>query len=230
MRGDVDEPGGDEPRDPLVGDRGSSDGSAGAWAAAAVVLAVGALGFGVFAQLRASDLAARVERLETARAASPLSDATTNKVNTTLKAIPPTAGLPVVPSQTTVLPTTAPASQPPDVIGAENAVRQAYAIAYDGTQALDARLSVIDDSRGVDAAFRAAGTGQYATSLANARGTVSRVSFTSDNAATVSYSVFFNGQSGAERQGTAVAIEGVWRITRATVCADLAAVNAPCGQ
>ncbi len=223
MRGEVDELSGDEPRDPLSGDRGSSDGSAGAWAAAAVVLALGALGFGVFAQLRASDLAARVDRLETDRAASPVSVETTIRVNTTLKTTPPTAGLSVVP-------TTAPASQPPDITSAENAVRQAYAIAYDGTQPLDARLSVIDDSRGVDSAFRAAGTGQYAAPLANARGTVLKVTFTSDTAADVSYSVFFNGQPGAERQGTAVAVEGMWRISRATVCADLASLNAPCAS
>jgi len=124
--------------------------------------------------------------------------------------------------------TSAPSSQPPDIALAEAAVRQAYAIAYDGTQPLEVRLAVIDDARGVDAAFRTAGTGQYAERLANARGTVTSVVFTSDNAANVTYSVFFNGTTGPDRQGTAVAVEGSWRITRATVCADLANVDAPC--
>ena len=45
-------------------ERAASDGSAGAWAAAALVLGLGGLLFGVVAHLRTSNLEARVDQLE----------------------------------------------------------------------------------------------------------------------------------------------------------------------
>ncbi len=195
-------------------DRGRTENSAGAWAAAAVVLALGGLGFGVVAQVRASDLEQRVAALERLAAEAGLD----------------TSALPtMVEPTTTTKPGDDPGVQPADPGAAEAAVRNAFVVFYDGSRPEGERLAVVDDPHGVAETLRAAAVGEFALEVANSKGSVSDISFDSPTTAKARFSVLVSGQRlVADVEGAARLVDGAWKVTRSTVCASLEDVGAPC--
>jgi len=194
---------------------GRGEDNAGAWAAAAVVLALGGLGFGVAAQLRVGDLEQRVVALE--RTAGRRDD-TTQEVaapSTTARADAPDPG--------------DEGKVPGDTAAAEAAVRSAFVVLYDGARPMPDRLAAVDDPRGVDDALKAASEGELALQLANTKATVSEVRFTSAATAEVRYSVLVNGEPLVDdAAGAARLVDGRWKVTRATICANLEDAGSPC--
>ncbi len=91
-------------------------------------------------------------------------------------------------------------------------------------------LGLIDDPRGVvEAATQAVRNYPYQVSHDAYR--VSTVGFVNANEAIVVYDVVLDGSPlFAERAGHAVRVEGTWKITRQTVCNDLAPAGAKCAS
>ena len=190
------------------GDRGRSEGNAGAWAAAAVVLAIGALGFGVVSLVRIDDIQSRVTALE----ARPRSTAPIASAPTSVTTDPVPVGL-----------------EPDSPEEARADVVSAFVTVYDGSKPGEERLAFIDDPTGVSEAFAAAGTGQFAKQAEGARARIQTVTFTSPKDATVTYSVVSDGVAQlGNRVGNARLVGNTWKVTRSTVCADLTSAGAPC--
>lgn len=186
-------------------ERGRAETTAGAWAAAAVVLALGALGFGVATQFELQDMAAKLDRLER------------SDVTTTTTASSP-AGSPLI---SEAGPTE---SAPPAETAA---VEAAFVALYDGSQPIESRMAYVDDPQGVLAAIQAAGP-DFARQISLLRATVSRVTFTSTATATVAYALHIDGGEPLQRLGHARSRDGVWKVSRSTVCADLEIAGARC--
>jgi hypothetical protein len=171
-----------------------------------VVLALGALVFGVVAELHAHDLGVRVARLE--QRASQSSTQRSGSGSST--------------------PTSTVASlQPADPQQAEQEIDTAFAAVYDGSRPTSERLNYIDDPTGVMDAFNKASTGSLASVTSGLRADVSRVTFTSSLTATVSYSLTAAGTT-AQRLGSARLAGGTWKVSRSTVCSDLSAAGVAC--
>lgn len=197
------------------GDEGRGEDNAGAWAAAAVVLALGGLGFGVAAQLRAGDLEQRVLALERTIDARPDVTERLAAPSTTARADAPEPG--------------DEGEVPTDLDAAEAAIRTAFVVLYDGARPVRDRVAVVDDPRGVEQALKTASEGEFALQLANTKGTVSEVSFTSSTTASVRYSVLSSGELLVpDGTGAARLVDGEWKVTRATVCANLEEAGSPC--
>lgn len=197
------------------GDEGRAETTAGAWAAAAVVLALGALGFGVASQFQVQDLSARVDRLERqARVASTIPVAAVGTGVDATSVSPPEG----VPGSTE--------STPPAQTAA---VETAFERLYDGSTPIGQRVSLIDDPSGIVEAFGALDP-TVARQMATLRAQVHRVTFTSTSTATVSYSVQTAGGEPVQRLGGARLVDGIWKVARSTVCADLEAAGARCAS
>jgi len=195
-------------------ERAASDGSAGAWAAAALVLGLGGLLFGVVAHLRTSNLEARVDQLEQATVQSETPSDTS----------PDEAASPSTAMTATVVET-----QPDDVAAARKGVTDAYTAVYDGSKPQSARLVLIDDPTDVGAAMTFAAAGDVGQAYERTRARVDEVAFTSADEATVRYRVILDGAPTLDaRIGEAVFVDDRWKVTRETVCADLEEVGAPC--
>lgn len=203
-------------------DRGRAENSAGAWAAAAVVLALGGLGFGVVAQVRASELEQRVVELE--QLAEDAGIVSTTLASSTVATTP--VGADDADGDDVDEPI---GDQPDDPAAAEAAVRHAFVTFYDGARPEADRVAVVDDPRGIADAIRAAQAGEFALDVLNAKAVVSSVRFTSASTAAATFSVMVSGVekvSGVE--GAARLVDGRWKVTRSTVCASLEDVGAPC--
>lgn len=193
--------------------RGGSGDTAGAWAAAAVVLALGALAFGLYGQIRAADLEDRVTQLEAQRRAAP-----TFEVTTTLAPIARVGAT----------------THAGDAGGAVDdstraGIRQAFQSAYSAGTPADQRLSAIDDPEGVEAALKTALAGPFGQQASGISVVVSDITMVSETSAQVKYSILVAGQPQyADRVGAAVYFKGSWRVSRATFCTDLATVGARC--
>ncbi|MFN8053141.1 MAG: hypothetical protein U0Q22_16970 [Acidimicrobiales bacterium] len=192
--------------------RGSA---AGAWAAAAVVLAVGALVFGVLAHIRITDLEDRVAALEadgdTRTGTTPAATGFRENIGSTTIATPAAIG-------------------PADPVAARAAVVAAFGSVYDGTNGIEVRLRMIDDPTGVEQAIRSLQSGPNALAVNAATVNVNDVTFTSPTRASVIYGIAVSGQPAAlGRTGEARVEAGAWKVTRATVCGDLAAAGGSCG-
>jgi len=113
---------------------------------------------------------------------------------------------------------------PTDPVAAEAAVRAAANLAYD-PNAGASRLDAIDDPRGVAEANAEVLAGPYADAAATTTATIREISFDRPDHAWFRYglSVGFG-----DRTGEAVLIDGRWKVTRATVCADIALANVTC--
>jgi hypothetical protein len=190
-------------------DRGRAEASTGAWAAAAVVLALGGLGFGVVAQVRTSDLEDRVDRLE---------------ITLAQKARTPASTTTVVDNTPTTL-----GRQPESPDEARADVLHAFDVAYDGAKPIEERLSFVDDTSGVAAAITSTASGPFAEQAARSRVRVDDVTFTSAVEATVRYVVVSGGVAQLDdRVGAARNVGGTWKVTRDTICTDLVAAGANC--
>lgn len=95
---------------------------------------------------------------------------------------------------------------------------------------VEANLKLIDDPRGV---LFAAGQAQqnFPDEVANDTYRVSDVRFVSPTEAAVTYDIVLRGSPLYTGQiGHAVLKEGTWRLTRTTVCGDLALAGGDCDQ
>lgn len=184
-----------------------------AWAAAAVVVAVGALGFAVVAHIRVTELESRVATLETA-------------ARETADAMPPRS--PAEPLSSN--PTVPKDSLPPDTEAARQQVVTAFESVYNPAPRVEERLRLIDDPSGVQQAIVQAMRGPNGRAVGAATVNVNDVRFTSATWATVIYHLVVDGQIiGMGTTGEARVDGGEWKVTRATVCRDLAAVGGTCG-
>jgi hypothetical protein len=194
-------------------DRAAADGSAGAWAAAALVVGLGGLLFGVVAQLRTSSIEERLDLLEAEAGESQV-----------VVQEEPSASTTTGPSSTS-----AAGRQPADITAARKGVVDAYSTVYDGSKPQPERLRLVDDPTDVGAAMTFASSGEVGQAYQRTRARVDDVTFTSAEDATVRYRVLLDGAPALEpRIGAAVLAGDTWKVTRATVCADLAEVGAPC--
>ena len=198
-------------------DRAASEGSAGAWAAAALVLGLGGLLCGVVAQLRISDLEGRLDAVEVESVEvgelEPIEEPSTEVDDDAAQAST----------------TTEASTVPGDIVDARQGVIDAYTIVYDGSATTRQRLARIDDPSGVETAMAFAASGEVGENFSRTRARVDDVTFTSSGDATVRYRVLLDGVPTLQaRIGAAVLDEGVWKVTRETVCADLEEVGAPC--
>ncbi len=107
-----------------------------------------------------------------------------------------------------------------------SAARAAVEASFDGAYARDGTgLQYIDDPTGVQEARDKVGESTYAETAANAELTIDELVFTSPTEAWFRYSIRADVSSFANRYGIArLGDDGVWRITRATVCQDLALI------
>jgi hypothetical protein len=159
----------------------------------------------------------RVDRLE----AGAVSRATSTRRATTTTTV----------DDTTVPSTTAVAGAPADLAAAKSSVIHAYQTVYDGTQPTDTRLAFIDDPTGVAAAFEQASGGPLAAQAAAIKARIDDVTFNSAVDASVRYAVLVNGVPQFQsRMGEARFDNGLWKVSRATVCADLQQAGASCAD
>jgi hypothetical protein len=196
-------------------------GSAAAWAAAAIVLGLGGLGFGVAANLRNADLEARIDVLERSGVSSPST------------AQPPAAANNgSIPETTTSTTSTVPEDsgvEPIDPERARSEIVRAFTTFYDGTIRRDVRISMVDDTSGVATALDLVERGPNAVAASSSTAAVESVAFTSATRAAVNYAVSSQvTATPVNRQGEARLVAGTWKVTRATVCADLAGLDSPC--
>jgi hypothetical protein len=122
-----------------------------------------------------------------------------------------------------------PGAQPADPIEAEAAIRDRLALLVDPTIPADQKpQDLLDDDTGVQAATVEAQRGPYGDLAASARYTVDELVFTRPTEAWFRYTITTSRSTFADRFGQAVFDGAVWRITRATICQDLALAQAPC--
>lgn len=185
----------------MAGRRGAL---AGAWAAAATVLAVGALALGIAEHRR---LGATEDRLRALERRSPSSVVVVDSV-------PGTTGRPST------------SARPPDEDLARSQIEFAFGVVYDASVPDVDRIKMIDDGSGVDDALRQLATTSTDPTVRELHVRVDRVEFTSASRASVEYRLV--GRDDEAHQGTARVVDGAWKVTRASFCADLAAFGSPC--
>ena len=171
---------------------GEDKSTAGAWAAAAVVLALGALAFGVTSHLRVADLEAHVDTVVASLATTP--DAST-----------PVPSTPVASRPSTTV-SGASTSEPPDPDGARAGITEAFATLYDASRPTAVRVAAVDDPDGVARALARVEAGPLGEVASEVSVTVDDISFTSDTRAIVTYTLTFAGLAdvapGAARPGS----------------------------
>jgi hypothetical protein len=119
--------------------------------------------------------------------------------------------------------------QPADPEGAEAEIRTAMASLYGAIDEGVDRSAFLDDPTGVAEAREQVQAGGYAEDAASARATIDELVFTAPDEAWFRYSIDTDGNDFDNRYGIAVAIDGVWKITRSTVCQDLSLAGGDCG-
>jgi hypothetical protein len=122
-----------------------------------------------------------------------------------------------------------PGDQPADPAAAEAEIRAAMALLYGALGDGIERADLLDDPTGVAEAREQVQAGGYATDAAGAEATIDELVFTDPGTAWFRYSIDTPGNDFDNRYGIAVAIDGVWKITRATVCQDLSLAGGDCG-
>jgi hypothetical protein len=122
-----------------------------------------------------------------------------------------------------------PGVQPAHPAAARLDVAHAFRVVYSFGQPPAARRALIDVPAGLDAPSAAAASGPYATNVTSVSAKVDRIVFTRPTTAAVAYDLLVDGsQTFATRVGHARFVGGRWKVTRATVCADLALANVTC--
>ena len=114
-------------------------------------------------------------------------------------------------------------AQPADVVAAEAAVRESWNVARDFNNTDSAaRLARIDDTTGIADAWKALSTGEFADAAKTSSTTIQDFVFSSPTEAWFRYDVTTAMGNFTNRYGKALlGNDGVWRITRQTVCQDL---------
>lgn len=122
-----------------------------------------------------------------------------------------------------------PGEQPADPAAAEQEIRTTMTALYGGDSDEDDD-ELVDDPTGVaDAREQVAETG-FEAEAASAVAVVEELVFTAPDEAWFRYRIETSGFDLTDRYGTAVVVDGTWRITRGTVCQDLAVAGGDCGD
>jgi len=119
--------------------------------------------------------------------------------------------------------------QPADPAAAEAEIRAAMTELYGAIGAGAEGSDLIDDPTGVAEAREQVQEGGFADSAASAVATIAELVFTAPDEAWFRYSIDTNGNDFDNRYGIAVLVDGVWKITRSTVCQDLSMAGGDCG-
>ncbi len=123
----------------------------------------------------------------------------------------------------------APGVQPANPSEARARVIDAFTTAYKGDTSGSARAGAVDNNAGIAALLDKVAHGQYADPVKVSRVRVTQVVFTSPTEATALFDILLGSQVDfANRVGQAIAVNGTWKVTRSTICSDLARASAPC--
>jgi hypothetical protein len=119
---------------------------------------------------------------------------------------------------------------PSNPAAARAKVVAAFETVYGPDRTSSDRLARIDDPTGVRAAMQAALAGPYASQAAQATVRVTDLAFDRPDHAWVRYDLGTGSSSPpvGGRLGEARLVGGTWKVTRSTVCADLALAGATC--
>lgn len=122
-----------------------------------------------------------------------------------------------------------PGPGPADPTAARVAIEKAFTGAYDFSAPADVRHQRIDDSTGLEAAVAEVRSGPYGGIAKSAGIHIVEMVFTSPTRALALYDLTgVPDMFGAGRIGEAHLVDGRWKVTRATVCADLALAQVSC--
>lgn len=119
--------------------------------------------------------------------------------------------------------------QPADPSAAEAEIRAAMSTLYGIVGTGEIGTDLIDDPTGVADAREQVQAGGYADDASSAVATIDELVFTMPDEAWFRYSIDTDGNDFDNRFGIAVLVDGVWKITRATVCQDLSLAGGDCG-
>ena len=122
-----------------------------------------------------------------------------------------------------------PGEQPADPAAAEAEVRAAMTNLYGAIGRETDGSGLIDDPTGVAEAREQVQAGGFADDAAGASATIDELVFTAPGEAWFRYSIDTQGNDFDNRYGIAVLVDGVWKITRATICQDLSLAGGDCG-
>lgn len=122
----------------------------------------------------------------------------------------------------------APGEQPADPAAAEAVIVDAMTALYDRTAPGD-RNDFVDDLTGVTEALDQVAAGTYADQAEGAIAVVEELVFTSPTESWFRYRIETPQSVFDNRFGIARQIDGNWKITRATICQDLAMAGGDCG-
>ncbi len=126
-----------------------------------------------------------------------------------------------------VLPAPGPGPADPDAAGA--GIERAFAVAYDFDASPEQRRAHVEDAEGLDAVVVEAMAGPYGGLVEQVAPRMVEIVFTSPTQATVLYDLSEGvGPLGVGRVGEARFVDGRWKVTRDTVCGDLALAEATC--
>jgi hypothetical protein len=117
---------------------------------------------------------------------------------------------------------------PADPVAAQADIEQAFATVYGGPPNPAVKSRRIDVFDGLDGVSAEAYRRGYGPQMEKNRATVERVSFDRPDHAWIAYRLGAGGTTVGNRRGEAVLVDGVWKITRATVCQDLSLTGARC--
>lgn len=122
-----------------------------------------------------------------------------------------------------------PGEQPADPAAAEHAIREAMDVLYERRDVPD-REQLMDDPTGVAAAREQVDEGQYAEQAQGATIEIEELVFTTPTESWFRYRIETDQSAFDNRYGMARQIDGVWKITRGTLCQDLALAGGDCGS
>jgi hypothetical protein len=120
--------------------------------------------------------------------------------------------------------------QPADAAAAEAEIRSAMSSLYGAIDEGVDRSAFLDDPTGVAEAREQVQSGVYADDAASARATIVELVFTAPDEAWFRYSIDTDGNDFDNRYGVARQVDGIWKITRSTVCQDLSLAGGDCGD
>ncbi len=122
-----------------------------------------------------------------------------------------------------------PGEQPADAALAEDEIRAAMGALYGGGADVEDNAAYLDDTTGVAEARQQVRDDGFEAEAASAKAFVEELVFTTPEEAWFRYRIETVGLDIDNRYGMAVVVDGSWRITRDTVCQDLAMAGGDCG-
>ena len=122
-----------------------------------------------------------------------------------------------------------PGAQPADSGAAATQIRQRHALLVDRSVPADQKpADLLDDDTGVQDAIATIDAGQYRDVASSATYSIDELVFTKPDEAWFRYTITTTTTTYGDRFGIAAFDGKVWRITRATICQDIALAFAPC--